>query len=633
MTTRLTSRISPRLIRGLRFAWMTLALYLFITWIPRMLVRLDVAPGQSVDWLNVTLQFVTFVSFAAIALLLYWRRGDDWLALYTGMLLLTTAYGYTGTRMSGTIWAFASFWVLGLMETMQVVFFYIFPDGKFLPSWVKWFVVPFFIFRVLIWENIYRNNLPQGALEVGFVVLLLLIGVGLQIYRYRRHATPVERQQVKWLLVGFTATILIVAPSIYVISIYDLPRSIVTPVIILRTLALLLVPISLGISVTRYRLWELDLTINRSVKGVITGVALLIVFAAVFFATQALIQALFGPQSAVFAIAAGAIVAVALFIPVRGRVVNFIDRRLYDLRFDLQDLRAAQKQPEVKKPGALTGQQIGDYQILDVLGRGGMGEVYKGFGGDERVVAVKIMPPEIASQDKNALRFDREIEALKQLDHPNVIHMLDAGTQGDMRYMVMDYVEGQTITQVLREHGPFAPSVALDVLKQVAAALTYIHGQQQIHRDVTSGNIMLRENGDSYDAILMDFGLVKLLTTPTNITMSGDVMGTIDYMAPEQIVQTQTVDHRSDIYALATVYYEMLSGKRPFSGGPAQVLFAHLYQPPPDIRQAVPTVPKPLAAVISRALAKTPDERFATVAEFIAAIDDALAQAERLAAA
>ena len=140
-----------------------------------------------------------------------------------------------------------------------------------------------------------------------------------------------------------------------------------------------------------------------------------------------------------------------------------------------------------------------------------------------------------------------------------------------------------------------------------------------IDRDFTRGNISLGPNGERYAAVLMDFGLVTMLKTPTNITMRSDVMGTIDYMAPEQIVQTQTVDLRSDIYALGAVYYEMLTGKRPFSGGPAQVLFGHLYQPPPDPRQVRPELPRGLSHAIMRALAKSPDDRFQTVQEFVEA--------------
>lgn len=602
-----------------------MALYIFITWVPRILGRFqDVPNTDGLALLSRLVEVFTFAAFASVALILYWRRGDDWLALFTGMLLLLTAYGYTGSRLTGTPWAAASFWLVALMETFQVTFFYIFPNGKFLPAWAKWGVVPLFIFRFLIWENIYRNNLPQGALEVAIVFLLLLIGVGLQVYRYRRQARPVERQQVKWLLVGFTATILFVAPSIYIVSVFsDMSPGLVAVVVIARTLALLLVPISLGISVMRYRLWELDLTINRSVVGAIVIALLAGVFAAVFFAVQAVIEALSGAPSPAFALVASAIAAGALFLPVQRRVRNFVDRRIYDFRFNLNELRDAQKLPDVQKPGALTGQTIGAYQILDVLGRGGMGEVYKGFG-EDRVVAVKIMPPEIAKEAKNAARFEREIEALKSIDHPNIVHLLNAGVQGEQRYMVMDYIDGTDLTHYIRDHGAFTVETAYEIAEQIGAALSYIHARGQVHRDVTSGNIMVVPGGETMRAVLMDFGLVKLIDRPTDITMSGDVMGTIDYMSPEQIIQTQTVDYRSDIYAFGAVYFEMLTGKRMFNGGPAQVLFAHLYQPPPNPREVCPDLPKPLAAVIMQALAKNPDERFKSIADFVSAAAAAL---------
>src|SRR5690606_41878489 len=140
---------------------------------------------------------------------------------------------------------------------------------------------------------------------------------------------------------------------------------------------------------------------------------------------------------------------------------------------------------------------------------------------------------------KNPARFEREIEALQSVDHPNVVHLLDAGVQGDQRYMVMDYIEGTDLTHYIRDHGAFEPEAAHAIASQIGAALSYIHERGQVHRDVTSGNIMISGETDALRAVLMDFGLVKLIDRPTNITMSGDVMGTIDYMSPEQIIQTQ----------------------------------------------------------------------------------------------
>lgn len=624
MTTQRTTRISPQLIRRLRVAWLLLASYIFITWLPRVFTRLSNLPtDDGLTLLSRVVEIFTFVAFAAVAVTLYRLRGDDWMALFTGMLLLLTAGGYTAGRPADPVLGLATFWLLSLMETFQVVFFYIFPDGKFLPRWVKYGVVPFLIFRLVIWENIYRNNLPQGALEVGIVVLILLVGIGTQIYRYRRHANAVQRQQVKWLLVGFSATILLVAPSIYIISVFEgQSRAVVGVVMILRTLALLIVPLSLGISITRYRLWDLDLTINRSVVGAAVCVTLAVIAGAVFGMMHVATSALMGESPTLILCVVALVAAGLMFRPVHRRIRHFVDVQLYDFRFDLNELRRQQTPPKVNNPGALTGRTIGQYEILDVLGRGGMGEVYKGYDG-ERVVAVKIMPREIASDEKNAERFEREIEALKALAHPNVVRLIDSGVHEGMRYMVIDYIEGRDVTHTLREQTMFSEAAASDIIRQISGALAYIHEQGQVHRDVTSGNIMLSPDGDNTKAILMDFGLVKLLSRPSSITMSGDVMGTIDYMAPEQIVQTQTVDHRSDIYALGVVFYELLTGKKPFSGGPAQVLFAHLYQPPPDVRLLLPDVSTSVSAAIMRALSKTPDERFQSIGDFVAALDAA----------
>jgi hypothetical protein len=278
--------------------------------------------------------------------------------------------------------------------------------------------------------------------------------------------------------------------------------------------------------------------------------------------------------------------------------------------------------------GTLSGITLGPYEVQELLARGGMAEVYKGLhlrlG---RSVAIKVLPQQLAGEGDFRRRFEQEARAVAALKHPNIVQVFDFGNVNDTYYLVMEYVDGKDLTYYLQEHpGPLPLADALPILRNVASALDYAHVQGVIHRDIKPSNILLEiatilhPTQSPYRAILSDFGIAKLLTSSAATTSTG-MMGTLDYMAPEQIQSASTVDSSADIYALGVLAYRMLTGVLPFSGeNPGEVLAGHLYRPAPDPCSFVPNLPAHCAAALQRALAKEPGKRFATASQLVAAL-------------
>lgn len=264
----------------------------------------------------------------------------------------------------------------------------------------------------------------------------------------------------------------------------------------------------------------------------------------------------------------------------------------------------------------MTGQKLGDYDVQGLIGKGGMGEVYQGYG-DGQSVAIKTMLPEVAKDTDMRTRFEREADAGKRLDHPNIARVYDNGSVGDTPYIIMEYVEGQDLGEILKAESRFDEESARTIIQQVCSALDTAHAQGYVHRDIKPSNIMLRDKNSQ--AVLMDFGITKAVDATSALTGTGAI-GTIDYMAPEQIMSAKEVDHRADIYALGIVAYELLTGEKPFKGSAAQVMFAHIQQPPPYARDINPDTPEHMADAIEKAMSKDPDNRYASAGAFAEAM-------------
>ncbi len=256
---------------------------------------------------------------------------------------------------------------------------------------------------------------------------------------------------------------------------------------------------------------------------------------------------------------------------------------------------------------SLIGKRFNKYEIQAEIGRGGMGVVYLGYDTMlKRPVAIKVLPPTFSFDQEFVERFHREAVLAANLHHPNIVTIHDVGEQEGYHYIVMEYLEGETLDQWLRHNGAMSPQQAAPVLQQLASALDYAHSRGVVHRDVKPSNVMIAPDGR---AKLMDFGLVRA-GEGSNLTRSGVVLGTPEYMAPEQALG-ERVDGRTDIYALGVVLFRLLTGHAPFTRTtPYAVTYAHIHETPPALRSLRPDLPPAVESVMLKALAKNPADRY-----------------------
>jgi len=277
---------------------------------------------------------------------------------------------------------------------------------------------------------------------------------------------------------------------------------------------------------------------------------------------------------------------------------------------------------------SLLGQTLGQYRIVEQLGKGGMATVYKAFQPSlERFVAIKVLPPYFAHQEGFGERFVREAKAIARLDHPHILPIHDYGREGDISYIVMKYVDAGTLKD-LEGGARLALEQALQIVQQIAEALDYAHGQGIIHRDVKPGNVLM-DHGTW--VLLTDFGLAKMAEGSQQLTGSGVGVGTPAYMAPEQ-GQGRPVDGRADVYALGIVLYEMLTGRVPYEAEtPLAVVLRHVTDPLPLPRLLNPQIPEAVEQVILKALAKDPEERYGSAGDMATALSRAMEDAKGIA--
>src|SRR5262245_22217381 len=264
------------------------------------------------------------------------------------------------------------------------------------------------------------------------------------------------------------------------------------------------------------------------------------------------------------------------------------------------------------------GTQIAGYRIESLLSRGGMGEVYLAEqDSPRRKVALKLLAPELSEEPGFRERFVRESDAAASIDHPNVIPIYASGQSAGALFIAMRYVEGTDLRALLASEGPLPPERAVHICAQIADALEAAHERGLVHRDVKPANILVAKGDHAY---LSDFGLIRRSEVSTGITKTGQFMGTIDYAAPEQI-KGEAVDGRADIYSLGCVLYECLTGEPPFRRATeVATLYAHLEDPPPIPSARGSGISAELDGTVSKAMAKTPQERFGIAGELGAAL-------------
>jgi serine/threonine protein kinase len=276
--------------------------------------------------------------------------------------------------------------------------------------------------------------------------------------------------------------------------------------------------------------------------------------------------------------------------------------------------------------GKVKALTLGAYTLLDKIGAGGMGQVFKAHHRRmDRLVAIKMLPPSMTKDAAALARFEREVRAAAKLRHPNIVAADDAAEANGVHFLVMEYVEGQDLSSLVKKNGPLPVSQAVDYILQAARGLEFAHGKGVVHRDVKPPNLLLGKDGI---VKVLDMGLARIdapggdAATQAELTTTGAVMGTVDYMAPEQALDTRQADAKADIYSLGISLYYLIAGKTAYGGETImERLLAHRERPIPSLQEAQTTVPKQLDAIFRKMVAKKIEDRYQTMSEVIEALE------------
>jgi len=269
----------------------------------------------------------------------------------------------------------------------------------------------------------------------------------------------------------------------------------------------------------------------------------------------------------------------------------------------------------------------GRYELEEVVGHGGMSSVYRAHDSLlERYVALKVLHQQYNEDEDFVERFKREARSVAQLQHPNIVTVIDRGEDDGRQYIVFEYIEGENLKELVVRKGRLDVRAALEIALEIARGLAFAHDHGLVHRDVKPQNVLL--NGDG-GAKVTDFGIARSLDVERSVTQTGTVLGTSNYIAPEQ-ASGQPVDAHTDVYSLGIVLYEMLTGEVPFPGENfVAVAMKHIQEPPPSVLDARGDVPLRIAEMIDRALEKDPEQRFPTMDAFATEIEANLAELDR----
>jgi tRNA A-37 threonylcarbamoyl transferase component Bud32 len=656
-----TPILAPRLLLALRVSWLLTVLgnlLLYALAVPQWLADLNrpAAPPINPATYNLTAaelailaergqnaatygavvvgaQSLAVVFALSVAVLIFWRRSNDWLALIVGLwmiLLPTNAPVPPGAALvaANPGWHLAVYGYYALFTISQMLAFTLFPTRQFRPPWLRWLALAWIAVGLLVLHpGLSWVNRPAAfGIALGSHYAIVLIGI---VQQYRHTATREQRNQVKWalfgMIIGFTIVILSIAPRAITETLPDPSLHIAANLVgaLAFFLSIVVLCIGFGFSILRYRLWDIDFLINRSLVYAAMTAVLVLVFAGGFFLLRAAFGGLLGGEQSTLAVVASTGLVVGLFAPTRNRLRRFIDQRVYGIELDYH--RALARYAAQKKSGpGLAGdfENFGNYTRLSLIGRGGMGEVYLGQHSDtQRKVAIKLLPEKLANEELRR-RFEREVQVIAGLKHPNIVELYDYGEKDGQPYMVMRYLQGQDLRDVLAARGRLPLEEARAVLADVAAALDHAHMQGIVHRDIKPSNVVLvpGEDGRRSSAVLTDFGIAKIAEAGTQLTGTG-MVGTLAYVAPEQIHGASVVDARADIYSFGVMAYEVVTGLQPYrQQNPGALVMAHLMQPPPDACEVHSDLPAILCDAIRRAMAKDPQDRFGTAGEFARAL-------------
>ena len=589
-----------------------------------------------------TLVVVMAIAFAIAGVIIYWYKSDEWLALLVAFTLIgqgANAFGPLQRMAAIPEFEIPVRFVIAMVLMGLPLSCYLFPDGKIQKRWMLYVAGFWFIWLMIsvFWHSFPINIFNRGGnatlLYLFSLLAVLSTGIYAQVYRYRTTDSPVKREQLKWIVFGvamgiltgvgtnlFTAFFELTHPSAATLLVTDMLTQTVS------VIAQFMVPFAVVFSILKYRLYDIELVINRSIIYGLLTLILAVVFGVILYGLQTAYTAITHRNNPpTIAIVISTIVVSSIFQPTRQGLRRFVNRKVYGMDVDIDEMkRRSTKIDRIAHLPAHDVVSVGGYESLELIARGGMGEVYKARHPSlNRVVAIKILSSYLKDETDLKRRFAREAKTMAQLRHPNIITIHDFGEQDGLPYIVMEYLTGQTLSQVLTDRTRLSLEEALPVLQDLSSALDYAHGQGVIHRDIKPSNVIIEpvtiSTADRVQrAILMDFGIARFLAGNTMITVTGDMLGTADYISPEQVHDSDSVDHRADIYSFGVMTYQVLTGRKPFERNNTWAMIrSHIEEPPPDARDIVPSLPASTAKAIIKAMAKKPEDRFASVGEFV----------------
>ena len=589
---------------------------------------LGITPYQYMVGLEVVANI--FVLGALIpGILIFWQKRDNWMSFVATLFMLMVAI--TATRNASAFMRMYNVQFLApvmgaIANTFVVLMFYMFPSGRFVPKWTRWGVLLYALYQFA--RAIFFNHLIEDAGNSGIARIpdILIYGGGAiaQIYRYRKVSDPVERQQTKWVInaigvhvvvfvILIIATVVLTVENGYSPELETFGRGILFT---LYAFSFLLIPTALMFAIFRYRLWDIDFIINKSM--VYTGITLSLglLFTGVAFLIHSMISRFLDEGSAGIALAIAMISVGMSYQSVRRLVQRFVDKQVYGIELDYERVEreyAQQIAGLLKSAGDITS--LAGIGKLDLIGKGGMAEVYRANHPRMDVpVAIKILPN--SDEGDNATRqrrFEREAKIVASLDHPNIVKLYDYGhTDDEIYFIIMEYIQGSDLMDIFVERGRLTLAELKPILQQIVTALDYAHEKGVVHRDIKPSNIMVESTQKGERAVLMDFGIAQINTDAMKITATG-LVGTFNYIAPEQIRESKTIDGRADIYSLGVVCFQLLTGRLPFEKrSSGAMLLAHMMQPPPSASEVSDEIPAQVSSAIIRAMSKKPSARFAS---------------------
>ncbi len=585
--------------------------------------------GEVLPLYRIGLDLALFVVFASCALWLVVRKRREPFVLLTGIAF--TSYGAAATHLVGAASPGVNDALQALgVATLPVVFFLL-PDGRFVPSWTRaysmiwlslvavWSLVPSFPLNLLHAPTLWRVPLLGGL----WAAACFSAPAVAQLLRYRGSQDLVERLQTRLLVSVLPVSVLGAAlfklPQQTVPALaFHADRPTVASLVFLMTMgplalvAHVMVPISIVMAVLRYRLLDIDAVLRRprllrwALSATLLVLALGIVVAVELAAQSA------GLELGAFGLALAALVSAAVLLRLQRWVERSFDRWLLPT--------AVEGRFAMLGSAGLIGSRIDRYEIVRPAGDGGMSQVF--VAEDSRLgrrVALK-MPIGHAKRPGTRRRFEREARSMARLRHPHIIEIYDYGYSEGLPFIVMEWIDGPDLARYVREQGPLDCDRTRDLIGALAGAVDHAHDNGIVHRDIKPSNVLLDPREGDLRYVLGDFGAAKLFGTRSELT-GRNVFGTVDFMAPEQIRDPDTVGPATDVYALGAVAYFALTGEPLFPrADPAATLYAHVHDPPPDPRELAPDTPEPVARAVRRALAKQRESRFPRAGELAAAL-------------